>query len=106
RDYAAPSSLVVSDQVDSEKLDVELRGVAERLAVHGVQHGVAGTVGGGAGALRLTLAVVQRHAAEWPLIDPAVFGARERYAPMFELVDGFGRVAHHIFDRVLIAQPV
>ena len=106
RDHAAANTLVVHDQVDGEKLDVEFRGVPQRLAVHGVQHGVSGTIGGGAGALGLALAVVQRHAAERPLIDLAVFGARERHAPMFELVDGFGRVAHHIFNRVLVAEPV
>src|SRR5229473_8049562 len=87
RDHAAANTLVVHDQVDSEKLDVEFRGMTERLAVHGVQHGVAGTVGGSAGALRLALAVVQGHAAERPLIDPAVLGARKRHAPMLEFVD-------------------
>ena len=106
RDHAAANALVVHDQVDGEKLDVEFRGVPQRLAVHGVQHGVAGAVGGGAGALRLALAVVQRHAAERPLIDLAVLGARERHAPMFQLVDRLGRVAHHVFDGVLIAEPV
>ena len=106
RDHAAAGALVVHDQVDGEELDVEFRGVAQRLAVHGVQHGVAGAVGGGAGALRLALAVVQRHAAERPLIDLAVLGARERHAPVLELVDRLRRVAHHVFDRILIAEPV
>ena len=71
-----------------------------------VQHGVAGAVGGGAGALRLALAVVQGHAAERALVDLAVLGARERHAPMLELVDRGGRVAHHVFDGVLVAEPV
>jgi hypothetical protein len=105
-DHAAADALVVHDQVDGEKLDVEFRRVAQRLAVHGVQHGVACTIGGGAGALRLALAVVQRHAAEWPLIDLAVFGARKRYAPVLEFVDRLGRVAHHVFDGILVAEPV
>ena len=106
RDHAAAGALVVHDQVDGEELDEEFGGVAQRLAVHGVQHGMAGAVGGGAGALRLALAVIQRHAAERPLIDLAVLGARERHAPMLQLVDGFGRVAHHVFDGVLVAEPV
>ena len=58
RDDAAADALVVHDQVDGEELDVEFGRVAQRLAVHRVQHGVAGAVGGGAGALRLALAVV------------------------------------------------
>ena len=106
RDHAAAGALVVHDQVDGEELDEEFRGVAQRLAVHGVQHGVAGAVGGGAGALRLALAVVQRHAAERPLVDLAVLGARERHAPMLEFVDRVRRVAHHVFDGVLVAEPV
>ena len=106
RDHAAAGALVVHDQVDGEEFDVEFGGMAQRLAVHGVQHGMAGAVGGGAGALRLALAVVQRHAAERALIDLAVLGARERHAPMLQLVDGFRRVAHHVFDGVLIAEPV
>ncbi len=105
-DHAAANALVVHDQIDREKLDVELGRMTQRLAVHGVQHGVAGAVGRGAGALRLALAVIERHAAERALVDPAVFGARERHAPMLELVDGFGRVAHHVFDGVLVTQPV
>ena len=51
------------------------KGQAQRLAIHRVQHGVAGAVGGGAGALRLALAVVQGHAAERALVDLAVLGA-------------------------------
>ena len=106
RDHAAAGALVVHDQVDGEELDVEFGGVPQRLAVHGVQHGVAGAVGGGAGALRLALAVVHGHAAERALIDLAVLGARERHAPMLELVDRLRRVAHHVFDGVLVAEPV
>ncbi len=106
RDDAAADALVVHDQVDGEELDVEFGRMAQRLTVHRVQHGVAGAVGRGAGALRLALAVVHGHAAERALIDLAVLGARERHAPMLELVDGFRRVTHHVFDRVLVAEPV
>ena len=81
--------------------------MAQRLAVHRVQHGVAGAVGGGAGALRGALAVMRGHAAERALIDLAVlFPARERQAPMLQLVDRFRRVAAQIFDGVLVAEPV
>ena len=106
RDDAAADALVVHDQVDGEELDVEFGRMAQGLAVHRVQHGMAGAVGGGAGALRLALAVVHGHAAERALVDLAVLGARERHAPVLELVDGLGRVAHHVFDRVLVAEPV
>ena len=95
RDDAAADALVVHDQVDGEVLDEEFGLMAQRLAVHRVQHGVAGAVGGGAGALRLALAEVHGHAAERALVDLAVLGARERHAPVLKLVNGLGRVAHH-----------
>ena len=107
RDHAAAAALVVHDQVDREILDEELGRVAQRLPVHRVQHGVAGAVGGRAGALRGALAVVRGHAAERALIDLAVFlAARERQAPVLQLVHGGRRVAAHVFDRVLVAEPV
>ena len=78
----------------------------QRLPIEGVQHGVAGAVGGGAGALGDALAEMGRHAAERALIDLAFLGARERHAVMVELVDRRRRLAHQIFDGVLVAQPV
>ena len=106
RDHAAAGAFLIHDQVDGEELDEELGRMPQRLAVHRVQHGVTGAVGGSAGALRLRLAVIHRHAAERPLIDPAVLGARERHAPVLELVDGLRRILHHVLDGVLVAEPV
>src|SRR4051794_2074295 len=80
--------------------------MTQRLAVHGVQHGVAGAVGCGAGALGLALAVINGHAAERPLIDAAIVGAREWHAPVLEFIDGFRRLAHHVLDGTLIPEPV
>src|SRR5262245_47588904 len=67
---------------------------------------MAGAVGGGTGALRGALAVMRGHAAEGALIDLAVLTPRERQTPMFQLVDRLRRAAAHVFDRVLIAEPV
>src|SRR5689334_24986045 len=67
---------------------------------------MAGAIGSRAGALRLGLAILRGHAAERPLVYLAVVGARERHAPMLQLVHGFRRVADHVFDRVLVAEPV
>ena len=104
--HDAAAGAVLHDQVEREILDEELGRVAERLAVERVQHGVAGAVGGGAGALRDALAVVGGHAAEGALIDLAVLGAREGHAVMLELVDRGRRLAAEIFDGVLVAEPV
>ena len=107
RDDAAAGAVLVHDQVDGEVLDEELGRVPQRLAVERVQHGVAGAVGGGAGALRRrALAVLGGHAAERALVDAAVLGAAEGHAVVLELVDGLGRVAAQIFDGVLVAEPV
>ena len=104
---AAATAVVVHDQVDGEIFDEEFRRMAQCLAVHGVQHGMAGTVGGGAGPLRSALAIVRGHAAERALIDLAVFlAARERQAPVLQLVNRFRRVAAQIFDGVLVAEPI
>ena len=105
-DDAAAGALVVHDQVDGEILDVELCRLAQRLAVHGVKHRMAGTVGGSAGAPRLALAELRRHAAKSALEDLAVLGAGEGHAPMLQLVDGFWRVTAEILDAVLVAEPV
>jgi hypothetical protein len=54
-DHAAAGAFLVHDEVDGEILDEEFGRVAQRLAIERVQHGVAGAVGGGAGALGRTL---------------------------------------------------
>ena len=93
RHDADAAALVVHHQVEREILDEEVRLVAHGLAVERVQDRVAGAVGGRAGALRGALAVIRGHAAERALIDLALVGARERNAPMLQLIDGIGRVA-------------
>ena len=105
-DDAAADAVVIHQEVEHEILDEELGGVAQRLLVERVQHGVAGAVGGGTGALCDALAEAGRHAAERPLIDLALGRAAERHAEMLELDDRRDRLAHHVFDGVLVAQPV
>ena len=106
RDHAAATAFV-HDEVDGKIFDVELRRMAQRLAVHRVQHGVAGAIGGGAGTLRGALAVMRGHAAEGTLIDLAIFlAAREWQAPMLQLIHGGGRIAAEILDGILVAEPV
>ena len=78
----------------------------KRLAVERVQDGVAGAVCGGAGALRDSLAEIGGHAAERALVDLAGFRAGEGHAPMVQFVDRGRRVAAHVFDRVLVAEPI
>ena len=107
RNHAAAATVIIHDQVDRKIFDVEFGGMAQRLSVHRVQHGVAGAVGSRASPLCRALTIVRRHAAERTLINLAVlFAARERQAPMLKLIHGSRRVAAEIFDRVLVAEPV
>ena len=87
-------------------LHEEGRGVPDRLLVEGMQHGVAGAVRRGAGALRGALAEVRGHAAEGALVDASLLGARERHAVVLQFDDGRGRLLAHQLDGVLVAEPV
>ena len=102
----APADAVVHDQVEGEVLDEELGLLRQCLAIHGVQHGVAGAIRGRAGALDRRLAEVAGHAAEGALIDLAFGRAAERHAPVLQLVDRRRRVPDQVFNGVLVAQPV
>ena len=106
REHAAADALVVEDQVDREVFDEERGVVRQRLLVQRVQDRVAGAVGRGAGALRGALAVMRGHAAERALVDLAFLGARERHAVVLQLDDRGDRLAAHVLDRVLVAEPV
>ena len=104
--HDAAARPVFHDQIDGEELDEELCLVPDRLLIKSVQHCVAGSIGGRAGALRNALAVMRRHAAERTLIDVTVLGARKGDAVMFQLDYCTRRFLAHEFDRVLIAEPV
>src|SRR6185437_7302560 len=95
-DDATAAAAGVANEIDGEIFDEELGTRPQRLPIESVQHGVAGTVGGGAGALRDSPTIIGRHATERTLIDSPFLGAREGNAPMFQLIDRRGRVAAQI----------
>ncbi len=105
-DDAATGAFFIHDEIDGEILDEELRVIFQALLIKRVQDGVPGAIGGGAGALYRRFAIVAHVPTEWPLIDLAVLGARERHAEMLELEHRRDRLTAHVFDRVLIAEPV
>ncbi len=104
--HHAAAGAVLHDEVEREVFDEELDVVLEALLIQRVQDGVAGAVGGGAGAIGRGLAVILHVAAERPLIDAPVLGAAERHAEMLQLIDGRNGLAAHVLDRVLVAEPV
>jgi hypothetical protein len=97
---------LVADQIERHPLDEELRVGTHVALIERVQHRVASAVGGGAGAANRLLAEVRHVAAERTLVDLAFVGAVERHAEMFEFDDHLRRLATHVFDRVLVAEPV
>src|ERR1700743_267615 len=103
---ATADAVIVHQQVEREVFDEEYRVVPQALLIERVQDGVAGAVSGSAGALCHLLAAIDGLSAERSLVDLAFGGARERDAVMFELqYRGYGLTAH-IFDRILVAEPV
>ena len=105
-DDAPAVALRPHDEVEREIFDEEFCRVAQALLVKRVQQRMARPVGGRAGALRRAFAPVLHVAAEGPLVDPAFRRAGEGHAEMFELDHRRHGVAAHIFDGVLVAQPV
>ncbi len=105
-DDAAAIALRPHDQVDREIFDEKLGLIAQALLIERVQQRVARAVRGGTGALGRRLAIFLHMAAEGALIDLALVRAAEGHAEMLELDDGRHGVAAHVFDRVLVAQPV
>jgi hypothetical protein len=106
RDHA-PTGAIFHDQIDGEIFDEEVRRVFQALLIQRVEHRMAGAVGGGASALhRRAFAHVLHMAAERPLVNRTIGVAAEWDTGMFQLVNRLRRFAHHVFDRVLVAQPV
>src|SRR5262249_8898161 len=103
----AAARAFVHDEIKRQVLNKEFDPIREASLIEGVQHRVAGPVGGSAGApSHPSLAISQRMTTEGPLIDLSALGARERYAKMLELDDRRHRVPTHVFDRVLVTEPV
>ncbi|MND87832.1 hypothetical protein D3C80_798400 [compost metagenome] len=107
RHDARATAVCRHDEVEREIFDKEFRVVAQRLAIKRVQDGVAGTVGGSAGALyRRAGAKVLHVAAERALVDLAFLVTRERNTIVLEFVNGLRRFHDHVLHGVDIAEPV
>ncbi len=101
------ATAIVHHQVEGKVLDEKGGALVEGLPIERVKHGVPGPIGGGAAAPHWrALAIFGVVPAERALVDLAVLRARERHAVVLELVDRLRGPAAHVFDRVLIAQPV
>ena len=72
-----------------------------------MQHRVARAIGGGTGTLRLwPLAIFRCHSTERALIDLTIRGPAKWHAIMFQFDDRWHRLTAHIFDCVLVTEPV
>ena len=104
--HANHIALGVTDQVHGQPLHEEAGFFFDILLVQRVQHGVAGAVGSSAGALHSFFAVVGSVAAKRALVNRAVRVAVKRHAHVLEVIDDLGRFAAHVFNGVLVAEPV
>src|SRR5215471_15539690 len=103
----AAGTLLVHDQVERKILDEELRVVAYALLIERVNDRVSGAVGSGAGPPSwISFAVFHHVAAKRPLIDQPIFGTRKGNPEMLELDHRRDCLAAHVFDGILIAEPV
>lgn len=121
---------ILHDQVEGEVLDEVVGVVSERLAVEGVEKGVAGTVSSSAAAVGLaTLAELLGLTTESTLVATlalllvavvaywrdrlvqeyshlALLGTGEGAAVVLEFDDGGGSLTGHVVDSVLVTKPV
>ena len=68
---------------------------------------MAGAIGRGARPIgHVPLGIFRRVPAEAPLVDFTGIGSAERHAQMLKLDDRIHRLATHVCDRVLVAEPV
>ena len=104
--HAAAGPFFVDDQIDREIFDIELGLMLQALLIQRVQNRMAGAIGRSTGTFGHGTAILHGMAPERALIDLAVFGSRERNAEMLQLDDGRDRIAAHVFDRVLVTEPV
>jgi hypothetical protein len=102
----AAAGAVLHQQIERQIFDEELGVVLQALLIQRMQDGVTRPVCRGAGALCHRLPVLDGLTAERALIDPAVGRAREGNAVMLQLEHCRHRLPAHVFDGILIAQPI
>ena len=105
RDNTAAGT-ILHYQVDRKILDEEFGIMFQRLLIQRVQHRMTSPVSSSTSSLRRAFAVIRGHAAKWPLINSAVVGPGKRHAIVLKFDHSVRGLFAHVFDRVLIAEPV
>ena len=99
--------LAVHDEVEGVVLDEVGGVVGEGATVEGVEHGVAGTIGGSSGSVGLTtFTVFLGLTTEGSLVDLAVLASGEGETVVLQLTDGTGGFTAHVVDGVLVTEPI
>jgi hypothetical protein len=104
--HPSAGAVLVHQQIERNIFDEEVCSVLETLLIERVQNGMTGSVGRCTSALRQLFSILEGLAPERALIDLAILGTREWNAVMLQFQDGWRRFAAHIFDGVLITEPV
>src|SRR5210317_473307 len=71
-----------------------------------MQNGMPGSIGRCAGPLGGPFTEMRCHTAKWTLVNLAVLRAGERNTIMLQLNDRWYCLAAHIFNRILVTQPI
>ncbi len=107
RHHTQHITMLVTNQIERQPLDEEMRALLDVTLIQRVQHRMPGAVCRRARAAhRFALAELRQMPAEGALIKRAVGVAVERHAEVFEFVHDLRRHAAHELNGVLIAQVV
>ena len=105
RDDAAALA-IHHDEIEHEILDEKLGTDPQGLPIERVDQSMSRSIRRSACAGDRIFAEVAHMPAERPLIDLSVFGAGEGHPRMLQFDDRGDGLPAHVFDRVLVAEPV
>ena len=106
RDDTGTFALIIHQQIKGKILDMEMRLMFQTLLIECMQNGMPRPIGRSAGAAGHGLAIIKSMATERPLINLTLIGTRERHAVILQLDHRRNCVPAHIFDGILITEPV
>ena len=106
RRHATAHAFIIHDQVKRDIFNKELAAMLQGLLIERMQNGVARAVSRRTGAHRGGFAVILHVPAKGALIDAAIFGTAEGHAVMFKFNNRWDSFAAHVFNGVLVTQPV
>ena len=97
---------VVHNEIERKIFDKKFGSVFQRLLIQGMQYCMTRPIRCSTGPLRNAFAIIRSHAPEGSLVDETIRCSRKRHTIMFEFDNGIRRFLAHVFDRILVTEPV